>query len=84
MTEASGELGDAPSKEAELSQKVVSIPRALPPFPYRLVKKMEDGKYSRFITMLKQLSINVPLIEDLEQMPGNAKFMKDMVKKRGR
>ena len=32
-----------------------------------------------FITMLKQLSINVRLIEALEQMCGYAKFMKDMV-----
>ena len=32
--------------------------------------------------MLKKLSINVPLIEALEQMPGYAKFMKDMVTKK--
>ena len=29
--------------------------------------------------MLKQLSINIPLVETLKQMPGYAKFMKDMV-----
>ena len=46
------------------------------------MKKTKDGKYRRFITMLKQLSINVPLIEALEQMPGYAKFMKDMVTKK--
>ena len=32
--------------------------------------------------MLKQLSINVPLVEALEQMPDYAKFMKDLVKKK--
>ena len=32
--------------------------------------------------MLKQVSINVPLVEALEQMPGYAKFMKDLVKKK--
>ena len=32
--------------------------------------------------MLKQLSINVPLVEALEQMPGCAKFMKDLVSKK--
>jgi len=46
------------------------------------VKKIEDGKYRRFITMLKQLSINVPLVEALEQMPDYAKFMKDLVTKK--
>ena len=32
--------------------------------------------------MLKQISINVPLVEALEQMPGYAKFMKDLVTKK--
>ena len=32
--------------------------------------------------MLKQLSINVPLVETLEQMPGYVKFMKDLVTKK--
>ena len=53
-----------------------------PPFPQRLVKKTEDGKYQRFITMLKQLCINVPLVEALEKMPSYAKFMKDLVTKK--
>ena len=46
------------------------------------MKKTEDGKYRRFITMLKQLSINVLLVETLEQMPDYAKFMKDLVTKK--
>ncbi|XP_070013405.1 uncharacterized protein [Nicotiana sylvestris] len=32
--------------------------------------------------MMKNLSINVPLVEALEQMPGYAKFMKDLVTKK--
>ncbi|XP_049370434.1 uncharacterized protein LOC125835359 [Solanum verrucosum] len=58
------------------------MPRPPPPFPHRLVKKIEEAKYHRFIAMLKQLSINVPLIEALEQMSGYAKFMKDLVTKK--
>ena len=46
------------------------------------MKKTEGGKYRRFITMLKQLSINVPLVESVEQMTGYAKFMKDLVTKK--
>uniref|UniRef100_M1D967 Integrase core domain containing protein n=1 Tax=Solanum tuberosum TaxID=4113 RepID=M1D967_SOLTU len=82
VVEVRGESENATEKEAEISQKVVSIPRPLPPFPQRLEKKIEIGKYRRFITMLKQLSINVPLIKVLELMPGYAKFMKDMVTKK--
>ncbi|XP_049373455.1 uncharacterized protein LOC125838442 [Solanum verrucosum] len=55
------------------------MPRPPPPFPQRLVQKAKEVKYHMFITMLKQLSINVPLIEALEQMSGYAKFMKDLV-----
>ena len=62
--------------------KVIPMPRPPPPLPQRLVKKIEDGKYQRFITMLKQLSINVPLVESLEQMPSYDKFMKDLVTKK--
>ena len=32
--------------------------------------------------MLKQISINVPLVEALEQMPGYVKFMKDLITKK--
>ena len=58
------------------------MPIPPPPFPQRLVKKTEDGKYRRFITILKPLSIIVPLVQDLEQMPGYAKLMKDLLTKK--
>ena len=62
--------------------KVIPMPKPPPPFPQRFMKKIEDGKYRHFITMLKQLYINVPLVEALEQMPGYAKFMKYLVTKK--
>ncbi|XP_015078368.1 uncharacterized protein LOC107022202 [Solanum pennellii] len=65
VAESSGELGDTTKKEVELLHKVVPVPRPPPPFPPRLEKKMEDGKYCRFIIMLKQFSINIPFIKAL-------------------
>lgn len=59
-----------------------SIPRPPPSFPQQLKKKADDAKYSKFMAMLKQLTINVPLVEVVEQMPGYAKFMKDLVTKK--
>ena len=70
VVEVSGELEDKTGKEVEVPQKVAPIPRPSPPFLQRLVKKIKDGKYRRFITMLEQLSINVPLIKTLEQISG--------------
>ena len=62
VVEGSGEAEDSTGKDAEVSIKVIHIPRPPPPFPQRLLKKTEDGKYQHFITMLKQLSMNVPLV----------------------
>ena len=58
------------------------MPRPPTPFPQRLLKKTEDDKYRCFITMLKHLSINFPMVEALERMPGYDKFMKDQVTKK--
>ena len=82
VVEGSGEAEDSTGKDAEVPIKVIPMPRPPPTFPQRLVKNTEDGKYQRFITMFKQLSINVSLVEALEQMPGYAKFMKDLVTKK--
>ena len=79
VVKGSGETEESNGKDAEVRINIIPIPRPPPPFPQRLVKKTEDGKYRRFTTMLKQLSINVPSVEALEQMPDYAKFMKDLV-----
>ena len=79
VVEISGEVRDNTGKHVEVPKKVNPMPRPPPLFPQRLVKKTEDGKYRRFITMLKQVSINVPLVEVLEQIPDYAKFKKDLV-----
>ncbi|XP_049406266.1 uncharacterized protein LOC125869909 [Solanum stenotomum] len=71
VIEVNGEPENATEKEVEITQKVIPMPRPPPFFPQRLVKETEEGKYRKFISMLKQLSINVSLIEVLEQMPGS-------------
>lgn len=59
------------------------LPKTPPPYPQRLVKQNGENQFKKFIQMMKSLSINVPLVEALEQMPGYAKFMKDIaIKKR--
>ncbi|XP_070007999.1 uncharacterized protein [Nicotiana sylvestris] len=58
------------------------LPRPLPPYPQRLAKHKNENHFKKFIDMMKRLSINMPLVEALEQMPGYAKFMKDLVTKK--
>ena len=62
VVKGSGEAEESTGKDAEVPMRVIPMLRLPPPFPQRLVKKIEDGKYRRFITMIKQLSINVPLV----------------------
>ena len=64
--EVNGEVEDNTGKYAEVPKKVTPMPIPPQPFPQRLVKKTEDGKYWRFIKILKKLSINVLLVEALE------------------
>ncbi|XP_070010928.1 uncharacterized protein [Nicotiana sylvestris] len=58
------------------------MPRPSPPYPQRLAKQNSENQFKKFIDMMKNFPINVPLVEALEQMPGYAKFMKDLVTKK--
>ncbi|PHT54216.1 Lignin-forming anionic peroxidase [Capsicum baccatum] len=69
-------------KQEEKKAVEKTIPYPPPPFPQRLKKIADDTKFRKFMNMLKQLTINVPLVEALEQMPGYAKFMKDILTKK--
>ncbi|KAL5549092.1 hypothetical protein UlMin_004323 [Ulmus minor] len=55
-----------------------------PPFPQRFKKQQQEHQFRRFLDVLKQLHINIPLVEALEQMPNYVKFMKDMLTKKRR
>lgn len=53
--------------EVEIVLKYILLPPS--PLPQRLKKKNEEGKYQKFISMLKEFSVNMPLAEVLEKMP---------------
>ncbi|XP_070037246.1 uncharacterized protein [Nicotiana tomentosiformis] len=55
-------------------------PRA--PFPQRLAKYKKDEQYKIFLKMLKQIQVNIPLIDALKEMPGYAKMMKDLMSRK--
>ncbi|KAK8975566.1 hypothetical protein V6N11_055714 [Hibiscus sabdariffa] len=58
--------------------------RPPPPFPQRLKKQKQDFQFKKFLDILKQVHINLPLVEALQQMPNYAKFLKDMVSRKKR
>ncbi|KAK8672409.1 hypothetical protein V6N13_110781 [Hibiscus sabdariffa] len=58
--------------------------RPPPPFPQRLKKQKQDYQFKKFLDILKQVHINLPLVEALQQMPNYAKFLKDMITRKKR
>jgi len=54
------------------------------PYPHAPLNKDKERQYKRFVDIFKQLHINIPFSEVLEQMPTYAKFMKDFLMKRKR
>ncbi|XP_062103859.1 uncharacterized protein LOC133814974 [Humulus lupulus] len=55
-----------------------------PPFPQHFQKQQQDGQFQRFLDVLKQLHINIPLVDALEQMPNYVKFLKEILTKKRR
>ncbi|XP_070005320.1 uncharacterized protein [Nicotiana sylvestris] len=64
--------------EKEKSQEI-GKKRPPAPFPQRLAKHQKEEQYKKFFEMLKQIQVNIPLIEALKEMPGYAKIMKDLM-----
>ncbi|XP_019239894.1 PREDICTED: uncharacterized protein LOC109219880 [Nicotiana attenuata] len=81
----------SPNKELreEVKEKVKETPKALPPiprppppFPQRLARKIDDSKLEKFYDILKQLTVNIPFVEAFQEMPGFAKYLKDLITKK--
>nr|XP_009782958.1 PREDICTED: uncharacterized protein LOC104231631 [Nicotiana sylvestris] len=68
-------------KEKETSKSPPPIPRPPPPFPQRLIRRVNDIKLKKFYDILKQLSANIPFLEAFQEMPGFAKYLKDLITK---
>ncbi|KAH9647957.1 hypothetical protein KPL70_025394 [Citrus sinensis] len=53
-------------------------------FPQRFQKQKQDKQFSKILGVLKQLHINIPFVEALEQMPNYTNFFKDILTKKRR
>src|SRR4051812_29164474 len=69
-------------KIKEGKKKVMSPPVRNLPYPRAPSKKDNEKQYARFLDIFRQLQINIPFGEALEQMPKYAKFMKDILTKK--
>ncbi|KAA3480661.1 hypothetical protein EPI10_021078 [Gossypium australe] len=72
------------NKNATTKQHQQIEGRPPPPFPQRFQKSKQDFQFKKFLDVLKQLHINIPLVEALEQILNYVKFMKDILSKKRR
>ncbi|XP_060183300.1 uncharacterized protein LOC132613294 [Lycium barbarum] len=73
-----------PTKRVELKQTVAEQPveevaRPPLPFPQLLQKQKVASTCKKFLKLLKQVHINIPLVELLQEVSKYAKYIKDVV-----
>ncbi|XP_070023128.1 uncharacterized protein [Nicotiana sylvestris] len=72
------------NKKDDKGPKPVSETRPPPPFPQRLQKQKDDAKYKKFLDILSEVSVNLPLVEILQEAPKYARYLRDIVAKKRR
>ncbi|GJW86056.1 reverse transcriptase domain-containing protein [Tanacetum coccineum] len=88
----SGDEAEEVEKEAEPLPKKPTQTDAPPlkaykpkiPYPQRLNKEKMEARYAKFLDMIKEVEINVPLVDVLASMPNYGKFLKDLVSKKSK
>ncbi|KAI3754900.1 hypothetical protein L1987_54692 [Smallanthus sonchifolius] len=77
-------VAEVPAKEAEEKKKraethTPEIDPTCVPYPARLLPFKQAREHSHFLDWIKQLKVNLPLIETLRRMPKYGKFLKDLL-----
>ena len=49
-----------------------------PPFPQALRKKKNSVNQTEMLEVLREVKVNIPLLDMIKQVPTNAKFLKDL------
>ncbi|KAI3719843.1 hypothetical protein L6452_20748 [Arctium lappa] len=71
-----------PSCSTHTKKAVIEPIPSYVPFPQRLKNQKEELQFKKFLDVFKELHINIPLVEAIEQMPSYAKFLKDILSKK--
>ncbi|XP_070034807.1 uncharacterized protein [Nicotiana tomentosiformis] len=72
------------SKKDDASSKPVEAVRPPQPFPQILQKKNDDRMFNKFLSMLSQVQLNIPLVDVLHEIPKYAKYIEYIVTHKGR
>ncbi|GMI81004.1 hypothetical protein HRI_001769700 [Hibiscus trionum] len=58
--------------------------RPPPPFPQRLQQVKQESQLKKIYDIFKQVHINISLLDAMREMPGYAKFLKDVMSKKSK
>ncbi|XP_019240656.1 PREDICTED: uncharacterized protein LOC109220653 [Nicotiana attenuata] len=70
---------EKPAGEAVAEQPPPLVARPPPPFPHRLQKVKDNAAYKKFLDILKQVQIYIPLVDILQEVLKYAKYIMDIV-----
>ena len=67
-----------PPEEEQLAKREEVKPSVPPPFPQALRKKKNSVNQTEILEVLRQVKVNIPLLDMIKQVPTYAKFLKDL------
>ena len=70
-------VADPPQEEQSASREEVKI-SVPPPFPQALRKNKSSVNQTEMLEVLRQVKVNIPLLDVIKQVPTYAKFLKDL------
>ncbi|XP_070025339.1 uncharacterized protein [Nicotiana sylvestris] len=73
------------ARESRQAETLVPVPIELDDstkLTERLAKYQKEKQYKKFLEILKQIQVNISLIDSLKEMPGYAKMMKDLMSRK--
>ncbi|GKC29262.1 reverse transcriptase domain-containing protein, partial [Tanacetum coccineum] len=79
VDEAEKEVATYSSKQTKYDPPPLKAYKLKIPYPQRLRKEKMEERYAKFIDLIKEVRINVPLVDVLADMPNYGKFLKDLV-----
>ena len=74
--------GSDQSEEKETEQITEPSYEPPTPFPNQLKSKKHTTQMEKILEIFKQVNVNVPLLNAIEQVPSHAKFLKDLCTKK--
>ncbi|GJS97263.1 reverse transcriptase domain-containing protein [Tanacetum coccineum] len=79
VEEVEKEAEPQPKKPTQTDTSPLKAYKPKIPYPRRLNKEKLEARYAKFLDMIKEVRINVPLVAVLAGMPNYGKFLKDLV-----